>query len=107
MILLADSEGPDQTARMRSLIRAFLSAYARRHVFAIRGSFKPVQYDKIFAVLLQNHSIESTKRQQSPGETVRTLRMIFDIVVRMRPLIHHPSERTTLKQRRINADAFS
>ena len=30
MILLADSEGPDQTARMRSLIWASLSAYTRQ-----------------------------------------------------------------------------
>ena len=41
MILLADSEGPDQTARMRTLIRALLSAYGQRHVFAWHGPFTP------------------------------------------------------------------
>ena len=37
MILLADSEGSDQTARMRKLIWALTVIYARRHVFAWRG----------------------------------------------------------------------
>ena len=31
MILLADSEGPDQTARMRRLIWAFAVSYSRRN----------------------------------------------------------------------------
>ena len=37
MIMLVDSEGPDQTARMRSLIWALTVPFARRHVFAWRG----------------------------------------------------------------------
>ena len=42
MILLADSEGPDQTVRMRRLILDFISAYARRYDFAWSGPFKGV-----------------------------------------------------------------
>ena len=38
MILLADSEGPDQTARMRKLIWAYLPANARRHICARRST---------------------------------------------------------------------
>ena len=38
MILFAGSEEPDQTAWMRSLIWALLSAYARRHIFALRSN---------------------------------------------------------------------
>ena len=37
MILLADSEGCDQTARMRSLIWAFAVRIYPRHVFPWRG----------------------------------------------------------------------
>ena len=36
MILLADSEGPDQTARMRKLTWVFT---VRRHIFAWREAF--------------------------------------------------------------------
>ena len=39
MILLADSEGPDQTARMRSLIWAFAVRISRIHVFAWHGPY--------------------------------------------------------------------
>ena len=41
MIQLADSEGPDQTARMRRLIWAF-SACIFSHVFAWRGPYVSV-----------------------------------------------------------------
>ena len=37
---VTDSEGPDQTARNRRLVWAFVSAYARRHVFAWLGQDK-------------------------------------------------------------------
>ena len=37
MILLADREGPDETALIRRLILALAVAYARIHVFALRG----------------------------------------------------------------------
>ena len=37
VILLADSEGPDQTARMRSLIWAFAVRKCPKHVFTWRG----------------------------------------------------------------------
>ena len=41
MILYADSEGPDQTARMRRLIWDFaVRAYTRRHVFALRDPYE-------------------------------------------------------------------
>ena len=39
MILLADSEGPDQTAQMRRLIRFLLSAYAQRHILSWRSQY--------------------------------------------------------------------
>ena len=42
-IILANREGPDQTARMRRLIWASLSAYAQKHVFAWRS---PCDNDK-------------------------------------------------------------
>ena len=35
MILSADNEGPDPTARIRRLIWAFAVAYARRHILFI------------------------------------------------------------------------
>ena len=37
MTLSADSEDPDETARMRRLIWALLPAYFRRHVLAFHG----------------------------------------------------------------------
>ena len=37
MIVLADSDGPDQTARMAGRSGPLLSAYAQIHVFLWRG----------------------------------------------------------------------
>ena len=39
MVLLGDSEGPDQTAQMCRLIWVFESTYAQRRIFAWRGPF--------------------------------------------------------------------
>ena len=40
MILAVNSDGPDKTERIHKLNWASLSAYALRHVFALRGPFK-------------------------------------------------------------------
>ena len=39
MILLADSEGPDQTAHLNSLIWAFTVYTSQRHIFTWWGSY--------------------------------------------------------------------
>ena len=47
MILLADSEGPDQTARMRRLIWAFAVRICTKILFAWRA-----QYDIAFKIIV-------------------------------------------------------
>ena len=45
MILFADSEYPDQTARMRKLTWASLFAYTRKHIFTWRGPYEIYSYE--------------------------------------------------------------
>ena len=47
MIQKTDSEGPNQTAHMRSLIRAYAVCICRRNIFTLRGPFLLSAFDSV------------------------------------------------------------
>ena len=101
MILWAGSEGPDQTAHKRSLIRTFavrwsgpsLSVYARRHVFALRGqnfecSPLPIQIQTYIRDKYINlyHSLDQfSRRQVNNILSIFSQKIGFDISSKLSP----------------------
>ena len=59
MILAADSEGPDQTARMRSLIWAFALRICPKTRFRVARPIYSCMYNMTHAIFLLNHTHQS------------------------------------------------